>query len=359
MIRSRATDAPAGSCGIKGKGLASGAEDDGESGDNSRTSWALVMTLERPPRINCLGVSDWDRLIAITDYPEAGGFAEVHEEISAPGGPTTNTAVALSRLGAEVALATAVGDDERGRLVKSNLDAVGVDTRWLIVKAGEPTTLATCIVSRNPLDRTVLVERGAQLAKGDQFDVAGLFGGDVLVLDAPDPSLRRFLLDLPAHTVPTTRLLGPLTTLANRNIPDALEMALRHDAIVSNESDVLEVTGTWTLSDATAALQHRMRGATLRAALVTRGARGCLVVTETERVNIPAFDIDVVDPTGAGDAFAAGVAWGIAQRWDWPTVGRFANAVGGLACCALGAQASLPSLAEVEKLLAANPVPGD
>ena len=312
------------------------------------------MTLDRPPRINCLGVSDWDRMIAISDYPEAGGFAAVLEEVSAPGGPTTNTAVALSRLGARVALATAVGDDERGRLVKRNLDAVGVDTRWLTVKPGQSTTLATCIVSRNPLDRTILVERGAQLAKGEQLDVAGLYGGDVLVLDPQDPSLRRFLLDLPAHTVPTTRLLGPLTSLANQGLPDAFELALRHDAIVSNEPDMLDVTGTWTLSDATAALQHRMRGATLRAALVTRGARGCLVVTETQRVNVPAFALDVVDPTGAGDAFAAGVAWGMAQRWDWPRVGRFANAVGGLACCALGAQASLPSLADVEKLLAEN-----
>lgn len=317
------------------------------------------MTLDRPPRINCLGVSDWDRLIAITDYPEAGGYAEVHQEISAPGGPTTNTAVALSRLGAQVALASAVGDDERGHLVKHNLDAVGVDTRWLAIKPGESTTRATCIVSRNPLDRTILVERGAQLAKGDQLDIAGLFGADVLVLDAPDASLRRFLLDLPAHTVPATRLLGPLIYLANHGLPDAFDLALRHDAIVSNEPDVLDVTGTWTLSDATAALQHRMRGATLRAALVTRGARGCLVVTETERVNVPAFQLEVVDPTGAGDAFAAGVAWGMAQRWDWVEVGRFANAVGGLACCALGAQASLPSLADVEKLLAENPAPVD
>ncbi len=310
------------------------------------------MSLDRPPRITCIGVADWDRMIAISDYPAAGGFAAVHEEISAPGGPTTNTAVALSRLGGEVSLATAVGDDERGGLVRQALERAGIDIRWLTVKPGEITTLATCIVSRNPLDRTVFVETGAQLAKGDRLDVAELFAGDVLVLDPPDAALRRFLLDLPAHTVPTTRLLGPLTYLANQRLPDAFDLALRHDAIVSNEPDLLDVTGTWTLSDATAALQHRMRGSQLRAALVTRGAAGCLVVTETERDNVPAFALDVVDPTGAGDAFAAGVAWGMAQRWDWREVGRFANAVGGLACRTLGAQSSLPTLAEVEALLA-------
>jgi sugar/nucleoside kinase (ribokinase family) len=98
-----------------------------------------------------------------------------------------------------------------------------------------------------------------------------------------------------------------------------------------------------------------MRGENLRAAFVTRGGEGCRVVTETKSLNIPALSVEVVDPTGAGDAFAAGVAWGMAQRWPWPEVGRFANAVGALACCALGAQASLPSLQEVETLLASSP----
>jgi sugar/nucleoside kinase (ribokinase family) len=77
-------------------------------------------------------------------------------------------------------------------------------------------------------------------------------------------------------------------------------------------------------------------------------------VTETKSLNVSAFSVEVVDPTGAGDAFVAGVAWGMAQRWPWPEVGRFANAVGALACCSLGAQASLPSLEEVEALLASS-----
>jgi ribokinase len=313
------------------------------------------MTPERVPSIACIGVSDWDRLMAISDYPEAGGFARVLEEVSEPGGPTTNTAVALSRLGARVVLASAVGADERGQLIRRGLETAGIDTRWITVKPEQVTTLATVIVSRNPLDRTIFVETGAQLVRGDQLDIAGLFGGDVLVLDVADVSLRRFLLDLPTHTVPTTRLLGPLTYLAHKSLTDAFDLALRHDVIVSNEPDLLDVTGTWTLGDATAAVQHRMRGENLRAALITRGGEGCRVVTEAQSVIIPAFKVEVVDPTGAGDAFVAGVAWGMAQRWSWPEVGRFANAVGALACCSLGAQASLPSLQEVETLLATSP----
>jgi sugar/nucleoside kinase (ribokinase family) len=313
------------------------------------------MTGEKQPRIACIGLSSWDRLIAVPAYPAVGGEADVVEEVSAPGGTTTNTAVALARLGADVRIATAIGDDERGELVRRGLEAEGVDTTWLTVKPGEITDLATVIVSQEPLDRTIFWQQGAQLVRHDRLDIAGLFGGDVLVVDVADTPLRRLLLDLPAHTVPTCRLLGPLTYLANDDLHDAFDLALRHDVIVSNERDLLTVTGTWTLSDAVTALQHRMRGENLRAALITRGSEGCHVVTESERVRVPAFGVEVIDPTGAGDAFVAGVAWGMAKRWPWPEVGRFANAIGALACCSLGAQASLPTLAEVESLLAADP----
>jgi sugar/nucleoside kinase (ribokinase family) len=99
-----------------------------------------------------------------------------------------------------------------------------------------------------------------------------------------------------------------------------------------------------------------MPGANLRAALITLGAEGCHVVTETERKRIPAFTVDVVDPTGAGDAFVAGVAWGMSQRWEWDEIARFANAVGALSCCSLGAQTSLPSLEDVRTLIRDAPL---
>ena len=308
------------------------------------------------PRINCIGLSSWDRLIAVPAYPGVGEQADVLEEVAAPGGTTTNTAVALARLGAEVGLATAIGDDDRGEMVQAGLAAEGIDTSWVTVKPGEVTDLATVIVSREPLDRTIFWEQGAQLRRHDQLDVFGLLGGDVLVIDVGDAPLRRFLLDLPAHTVPNAQLLGSLTYLANEQLEDAFDLALRHDVIVTNVRDLLDVTGTWTLSDATTALQHRMRGENLRAALITLGAEGCHVVTETERKRVPAYRVEVVDPTGAGDAFVAGVAWGMAQRWEWEEVARFANAVGALSCCSLGAQTSLPSLDDVRTLMRDAPL---
>src|SRR5262245_61649953 len=104
------------------------------------------MTEQKRPRIACIRVSDWDRLMAMDRFPPVGEAATVTEELSAPGGPTTNTAVALSRLGAEVSLVSAIGDDERGRLMLESLKNEGVATDGIIVRPNHITTLCNVIV---------------------------------------------------------------------------------------------------------------------------------------------------------------------------------------------------------------------
>ncbi len=316
---------------------------------------ASISKSKGQPRIAAVGVASWDRLLVFPAYPELGTMTMVDRHASAAGGTTANTAVALARLGAAVSLTCAVGDDEPGFAIRDMLHTESIDVAGLLIKSGEQTDQAIVVISRDPLDRTIFWVPGAQLKKGDVLDISGIFGYDLVLLDLPDTDLLRFLLDLPAHTIPSTRLLGTLTYLTDVDRGDAFDLALRHDVIVGNERDLLAVTGTWTLGDATSALQHRMPGQNLRAAAISRGGHGCRVIIQDHAWQLPAFSIPVVDPTGAGDAFAAGVAYGLAHRWEWPTIGQFANALGALAIRELGAQSSLPTLAEVNALIALAP----
>ena len=303
-------------------------------------------------RVAAIGLASWDRLLVIDRYPASGEQSTVLEELAAPGGTTTNTCVALACLGATVKVVTALGDDAEGALVRTGLEAAGVDMSWSVVRPGERTDQATVLVSREPPDRTILWHPGAQVRKGDRLDIPAIFGHDIVLLDLCDPPLLRFLTDLPAHVSPRTRLLGTANYLADPAIPDRLELALRHDVFVGSEKDIRDVVGAPDTAIALDALQERIAGANLRAAIVTAGVRGCTVVTENERWRIPAFAVDAVDPTGAGDAFLAGIAWGMARFWPWPETARFATAMGALATRALGAQAGLPTLPEVEAFLA-------
>ncbi|MGH2559599.1 MAG: carbohydrate kinase family protein, partial [Thermomicrobiales bacterium] len=231
------------------------------------------------------------------------------------------------------------------------LDGEGIDLIMLGVKSGMPTDAATVVVSRRPTDRTIFWHRGARLVRGDRLDIAAIFDHDLVFVDADDLPLRRFLVDLPAHTAPKARLLGALTYLADSSSADALDVCLGHDAIVGNERELCHVFGVHDFEAAIVRAQEAMRTANLRAGAISRGTSGATVFTVDQRWNAPAFAVDVVDTTGAGDAFAGGVAYGMALRWEWPRVARFANAVAALSTRALGSQTALPPITEIASLL--------
>ena len=303
------------------------------------------------PTIAAIGLASRDSLIVVDRYPAAGSYAIVERHESLPGGTTTNLATALARLGAHVLLRAVVGDDEDGQRLVSSLREAGVNVDAVTVREGEQTDASTVIVSRQPMDRTIYWHVGAAIRKGDPLDIDTFFGQDLLVLDVADAPLRRFLTDLPAHTRPGVRILGPLTYIVDSGEPDELDVALRFDTLIGNEREFETLTGENDPDDALAHVAERMTGSNLRAAVMSRGSRGCTLATADETISVEGFHVDTVDTTGAGDAFAAGIAWGLALRWPWDETGRFANAVGALSTRGIGAQSALPSLADVNDLL--------
>jgi ribokinase len=306
--------------------------------------------VKRVPRIAAVGLTSWDVLLACDDFPPVGGYTVVNGIASLPGGTTSNTALALAKLGAKVTFTGMVGDDEQGRDLRSALEAAGVDVSGIATRVGEPTDLCYLVVSSRPADRTIFWKKGAKIVKGDQLQIPEIFGHDVVLLDVDDPPLIRFLTDLPAHTLPATRLLGTLGYAEEFNEPDRLDVLLRFDTLVGNVREFQAVTGTTSLDDAIAAIRSGMVGANLRAAAISRGVHGGTIVTKSARFDLPAFNVDVVDPTGAGDAFTAGIAWGMAKRLEWDATLMLANALGALATRRLGAQSSLPDWSEVTEL---------
>ncbi len=310
--------------------------------------------MNRQPRIAAIGTASWDRLLAVPTYPAAGDYRMVTAEWSLPGGTTTNTAVALSRIGAAVTLVGRVGDDEEGnRLIAAMIAEAGIDVTAFTVKPGSATDRCTLIVSGDPPDRTIFWQPGAAIVRHDRLDIAGLFAHDVVLLDFADHTLRRWLTDLPAHSSPRTRLLGTLTYLVKDGQPivdDALEVALRFDTLGGSVGELMALTGTADLDAATAAVRSRMPGSNLRSCVISLGAVGCRICTRNEIWDIPAFPVTAVDPTGAGDAFTAGIAWGMALRWPWPRTGLLANALGASAITAVGGQGGLTDRAGLARL---------
>jgi ribokinase len=151
------------------------------------------------------------------------------------------------------------------------------------------------------------------------------------------------------------RLLGPITYIVDNAEPDAIDVAFRFDTITGTRAQHYELLDVGSEGELIEATQHRMTGSQLRCAVVTLGADGCLWITGGDHGYVEGFRVDTQGTIGAGDAFAAGVAWGMARRLSWPEACRVANAVGALSTRDIDAQTALPTLDEVERLLEKAP----
>jgi len=93
----------------------------------------------------------------------------------------------------------------------------------------------------------------------------------------------------------------------------------------------------------------------VKALIVTLGAKGSVIYADGQRFDIPCVKADaVVDPTGCGDAYRAGLLYGIARGWDWPTCGRLASVMGAIKIGSRGGQNHAPDKAQIESLLGRN-----
>ncbi len=310
------------------------------------------------PPVCVVGCASWDTLLPIDRYPAEGEYCVVAREIEQPGGTSTNFAVALARLGQPPQFIGMVGDDWRGTALREGLEAVGVRCDTLATRAGQESDRSLITISPTG-GRTIFWIKGAILRRGDAVDTARVFAHRLVYLDLVDFDLWDDLLTAyerdHATNADAPMLVGQAVYVAGVLPPvQAMALVRRHHVFIGGAWEWRLLTGERDDAAMLAAIQATMRKGTLHAALVTRGADGCTLVTRENAADIPAFAVEVADTTGAGDAFAAGFAYGLVQGWNAPRAARFANAVGALATRGVGAQASLPTLDEVKTLLMAR-----
>jgi sugar/nucleoside kinase (ribokinase family) len=217
------------------------------------------------------------------------------------GGAGANTAAWLAHLGAEVTLVARVGADAAGSAAVAELAAAGV---LPAVTVDPDASTCTVVVLVEDGDRTMLSDRGAA-ARLQPADLPALDGADHLHLSGYvllDPSSRPAGLTALA----VARAAGMSTSVDPQAAP-ALTAEFREwvrgvDLLLPN-ADELDALG--------GSAEHLIATGTARAVAVTDGARGARWIDDTGRWDAPAQPVDAVDPTGAGDAFDAGllVAW--------------------------------------------------
>ena len=267
-------------------------------------------------RVVVLGSLNVDLVAAVDRHPAPGETVLVEGDLRRfAGGKGANQAVAAAMAGARVAMVGAVGDDDPGRAYLERLRRRGIDTSAVRVVLGEPTGQAWITVSGNDAENMIVVVPGAN---SHLTDVGARPGdGDVLLAQLEVPVAVVAAAAARAHAAGARVVLNaaPYAALP----PDLAAVA---DPVVVNEHEAL------LLADS---------GVVPRSLLVTFGAAGCTWDGERfDGTTVPAED--VVDTTGAGDAFCGALAAALAAGAGRADAVRAAGEAGAAAVRRAGAQ---------------------
>jgi sugar/nucleoside kinase (ribokinase family) len=307
--------------------------------------------------IAAVGVHVLDtHVIGIDSVPAGSDGALVGTIRMSPAGTAGGTAVILTRLGARVSSYGAVGDDAIAETLLALLSREGVDVGGLVRKPDQQTSASVIPVRPNG-DRPAWHCIGANGAFTlDDLDLGGLEGIAHLHLGGPEFLGGEAAGRLLAHA----RSIGATTSVdvLAPGDPDLLAWiadALPHtDYLLPNDEQVLGFTGAASLAEGARTLVLGGVGCVA----VTRGARGALVVTAHDVIEVPAYATDVVDTTGCGDAFSAGFLRGLSLGRDLRGAAELGCATAAQVAQGLGTDAGSYSLESVERFAADSPTLG-
>ncbi len=296
------------------------------------------MAKNRIPGVLCTGNVVFDMLVHPVDQLRWGATTWVDTVGQSMGGNGANACYALAQLEVPARLQSVVGDDDYGDQMLAGLRNAGVDTDAVTrVYGATPTTIAL-INSKG--DRLFLHKPGVSLVAFPgpvEFESRLIQGVTSYFLANPFalPAFRPHA----AETLRRARAAGLRTSLDSawdslgRWFEDLGPCLPYVDLLFVNREESEMLTRRPDPLEAAKVLRDAGAGSVV----VKMGEAGCLVLTRDEQLRIPAFEVEVVDTTGAGDCFAGGFLAAIQRGFSTPEAARFGNAVGALSVRRVGA----------------------
>ena len=297
------------------------------------------------PNVVVLGSANLDIVVPVPHHPAIGETVLGGHHDRIPGGKGANQAVAAARLGARVAMVGRVGSDDAGGTLRTALQEAGVDCKYLAVDHPAPSGLALIGVDENG-DNTIIVSPGANDRVGpDDVAAAAPFLASAAV--------TLVQLEVPAMVVEAAAAASGGKVVLNPAPASPLSAALleRVDVLVPNRIELAQLAGS-AEADGLTAVEEMARGLPVPTVVVTLGADGAILVSDGDAVVLPAPPVEVVDTTGAGDAFCGAIAEALARGVAIDEATARAVHAGSLATTRRGAQPSLPTGAQVNASLA-------
>lgn len=298
-----------------------------------------------PAKIVIVGSFNADLTTYLDRMPRPGETVSGDKFVTGPGGKGSNQAVATARLGADVTFIGRVGDDVFANLAYDIWNAEGINTDYIVKDPDHATGVAPIFVDSSG-ENMIAVVLGANLniQKSDIDSARDVIAdADVLMVQL------EINHDMVGYALEVAKELG-VTTILNpapaAELPN--EYVYRADYITPNETE-LEILSQ-SDSDDVIANARSLLTTDDQTVIVTLGSQGAQIVQKAYQGQVGTFDVEVVDTTGAGDAFNAGLAVGLAEGKSLDEAVRFASATAALCVTKEGTAKSMPKREDVDAL---------
>ncbi|MBP3950482.1 ribokinase [Bacillus suaedae] len=285
-------------------------------------------------KITVIGSVNMDLVTITKKRPNQGETVLGESFQTIPGGKGANQAVAAARLGADVALIGRVGDDSFGQKLKTHLQSEGVRISEEATVIGKSTGIAAITISEQ--NNSIIVVPGAN--------------GD----------LTKEFVESHEHRISTSDLIVVQLEIPLETVIFAIELASKHHVpVILNPAPVQPLTKS-VLEKVTYLTpnEHEVKELNIEGfeqkVIITQGNKGVIYYENGIEQVVPSFSVDVIDTTGAGDAFNAALAVSLAEGKELKDALRYGCAVGALAVTKLGAQSGMPTKEDIEHFLKAR-----
>ena len=284
-----------------------------------------------------------DTLLVVPHFPAYAGKAPFQQEIVSPGGQVASAMVTCARLGLRVKYIGTVGDDERGRIQMNSLRESGINLDHVRLRKGCANQSAYIVIDRTTGERTVLWRRPECLRMTPaEITPEQITCARLLHIDGHDTAAVE-------HAARIARQAGMPVTVDVDTVYHGFDRVLPYvDYLVASSEFPVQWTNE---SDPFKALEMIQKEYKMRVAAMTLGAHGALALEKGEFLYSPAFVVNCVDTTGAGDVFHGAFCYAVLQGMEMRDTLDFCNAMAALNCMALGARGGIRGLEEVKALM--------
>jgi sulfofructose kinase len=289
-----------------------------------------------------VGLNATDTLIPVHQFPAAGSKVEFRSANVLPGGQVATAMVACQSWGLRTRYVGKVGDDPAATLHRAEFARLGVEAH-LFTAPNCPSQQAFILVD-DAAERTVLWKRDDRLAlHPSDLQREWILEARALHLDGHDTEAA-------TTTATWARAAGvPVIADLDELYPGIDSLLPLIDYLITSRDIPGRISGQSDLRESLRATQSRFSA---RLTAATLGPEGVLAFDGAQFHYAPAFRVETIDTTGAGDIFHAGFIFGLLQGWTLPRQLEFACAAAALNCTGIGARGHIAPVAEIEQLIA-------